>query len=669
MSDPAYNMALGHMRLADRLNLSPFAGLLARLRRLFADADPGLLRLQLAARGTLSVGAATMALALASRLTGGALPDFAFGVVFSLVATFLLRDATRRGRLITLLALLPPSVAAVCATAFIHGMPLAGEALFLVLVFATSLMQAWHPRAMGIGVITIVLTYVGLYLELPPATLGWQVGGVFAGAAVVCVVCFAVLPLRPAATLRRVVDTVLRQAGAVLNEAERPSASPELLRHLACLTQAALAAEDQLVLLDEPSRIDVRLHLFALEQAVRQLVGLVALGRIAPGSRHHVRLRLTGLRLHAGRPRSTASAIEAGHGDPVAGALSALSYAASGLRAAARRAVAVTLDLSPAAPAPHGPLNWRGAAQVTLAALAAMLGGMALSPQRWFWAVIAAYVVFLNARSRGDAIQKGVRRLIGTLGGLFGGLGIALATADSGIAQGGAMMLAVFGLYYLYAVSYSAAIFCVTVLLGLIYGALGNPLEPLLLLRLEETALGVGAAMLAASFFLPIPTRQQVRLSGVAVLRSLRAVVAASVAEQGDGGMAAIASVRQLDRQLADLRLAMAPLTAGRFMLGRARAERPLTALLACADAARALAAEGVAADPATRTALAQGAEMVDRRIAALIEGGSGIGTPGFAVEAEPHGPALAALRRFDLSLAMLSERLEANLVDGFALD
>ncbi|WP_222128193.1 FUSC family protein [Roseomonas gilardii] len=82
-----------------------------------------------------------------------------------------------------------------------------------------------------------------------------------------------------------------------------------------------------------------------------------------------------------------------------------------------------------------GPLSWRNAGQVTLAAFLAMLGGMALSPERWFWAVIAVYVVFLNTRSRGDTIHRGAHRMLGTLAGLFGGLAIAWVTGESGIAQ------------------------------------------------------------------------------------------------------------------------------------------------------------------------------------------------------------------------------------------
>ena len=125
------------------------------------------------------------------------------------------------------------------------------------------------------------MTYVGLYLRLPPATLPAQLASLGIGAACIWTVCFVLLPLRPAATLQRAVRSVQRRAGRVLREAGEAADPRPLRRHLVRLNEAALAAEDQLVLLDEPSRVDVRLHLFDLEQAVARLIALVCGGRDA----------------------------------------------------------------------------------------------------------------------------------------------------------------------------------------------------------------------------------------------------------------------------------------------------------------------------------------------------------------------------------------------------
>jgi uncharacterized membrane protein YccC len=228
------------------------------------------------------------------------------------------------------------------------------------------------------------------------------------------------------------------------------------------------------------------------------------------------------------------------------------------------------------------------------------------------------------------------------------------------------MLAAVFGIYYFYAVSYSIAIFAVTVLLGMIYGMLGTPLEQLLVLRLEETAIGVVAAGLAACFVWPIPTHRQVRLSGLQVLRSLRTVVQTSVAAiEGGARLAPIEAVRLLDRQMADLRLALVPVVAGRFIMRRARADRPLTALLACAEAARALAAVALPTPDCDLAALRAQVAAVDARIAAMLSDRAAADSPAEVAV----GPAGQALLRLDLALAMLSERMADNLVDGFAVD
>jgi uncharacterized membrane protein YccC len=508
----------------------------------------------------------------------------------------------------------------------------------------------------------VIMTYVGLYLRLPPATLPAQLGSLFIGTACIWMVCFVLLPLQPVKTLQRAVRAVQRRAARILREVGEPAKSNSLRRHLARLNEAALAAEDQLVLLNEPSQVDVRLHLFDLEQAVARLIALVAAGKVA--DRHWDRLLVTAERLRRGRNGRRSVRLR-NDPDPMRQTLRALINASLALHGAADRAVTASEQPGASMPSP-GPLAWRTAMQVTLASLVAMFGGMALSPQRWFWAVITVYVVFLNTRTRGDTIHKGTHRVIGTLLGLFGGLLIAVSIAGNHLAECAIMLAAVFGVYYFYAVSYSVAIFAVTVLLGMIYGMLGTPLEQLLVLRLEETAIGVAAAGLAACFVWPTPTQHQVRLSGLQVLQSLRNVVQASLAAiEGNTSLAPIEAVRRLDRQIADLRLALVPLTAGRFIMRRARADRPITALLACAEAARALAA---AAQPVAGLDLATvqaQAAAVDARIAVMLSDGTAPDNP---VEVS-NTHAGQALLRLSLDLAMLSERLADDLVDGFAVD
>ena len=534
--------------------------------------DPGLLRLILALRGTCSVFIMTIVVIVMARLLGASPVELASGVVFSIMAPFLTREATVRQRQQTLLLLPLPAAGATIATTLLHGHGLAGEAFFVLLVFAACLLQARSPRGIALGLVAVVVSYVGLYLELPPATLPLQLLAILVAVPVVWLACFVILPFRPAATLRRTVQAVQGRAALVLREARalagagpgetRTDRAVALRRSLARLNEAALAADDQLALLYPAGSAALRLHLMDLELATARLAALPA-GSLAghAGRQQSARLRAQERRLHRGRwsRHQLRKPGAGGAGSVVAAALADISRAAAALGAA--------ISAPPAAPAvqppPPGPLAWRMALRVTIASVIAMAGGMALSPQRWFWAVITVYVVFLGTRTRGDAIFRGVQRLGGTLMGLFAGLTLAALLTGLPIVQAVVLLGAVFGMYYLILVSYTLGIFCVTVLLGLIYSLLGASMGSLLLLRLEETAIGAAAAIFVALVVVPVRTREQVGRSGAGVLRALAQVVGTCRRVlAGEADAAPVPAMRAVDRQVADLRLALLPLVA-----------------------------------------------------------------------------------------------------------
>jgi uncharacterized membrane protein YccC len=430
------------------------------------------------------------------------------------------------------------------------------------------------------------------------------------------------------------------------------------------LNEAALAAEDQLEVIDEPSRIALRLHLFDLEQAAVRLLTLL---EAQPMERRMLaRLGVAEARLRKGRPR-TGTVPAGGEPDALAQALAALTRAAERIARATDRVVADSVWKPRPVRIVRGPFAWRMALQVTLAAMLAMAGGMALSPQRWFWAVISVYIVFVNARSRGETIQRGLHRMAGTIGGLVVGVAAAYLSHGDVWAQCAVMLVAVFSIYYFYAVSYGIAIFAVTILLGLIYGMIGAPLDEVLTLRVEETAIGVSAAMLAAGFVLPIPTRHQVSLSGQAVLRAMQDVVRQSrLALSGQGDLPPIEAVRRLDRQIVDLRRSLAPLTMGRAMLRRGRSARSITAVLACAHCARALAAASRLPQETDVNGLIHQANLIEARIAAMLNAEP---LPASGAPATGDGPVMTALRNLDQALTALSDRMNGNLSRAFGVD
>jgi len=646
-------------------------------------ADPGLIRLMLAVRGTASVFLATVAALLAGHLWGLSLVECASGVTFSLMGPFLMREATARARRQTLFVLTLPAAGATVTTTVLHGYGPVGDSTFLAMVFVFYLLHPRSPRMVGIGLVAVVITYVGLYLELPPSTLPIQLLSIVAAVPVIAFASFVVVPLNAPATLRRMVQAVQLRAAHVLHSAHDvveaggvPDLAVARLRHdLARLNEAALAADDQLALLAPAGREAVRAGLIDLELATARLVEVLRVEQTRP--RHSVRLLLHERRMRRGRPYNmTPDMLEPG---TLRGRLVELGHAVHALGQAAQT-IAPARDLPPPAKVPPGKLAWRLATRVTLAAALAMAGGMALSPQRWFWAVITVYVVFLTARTRGDAVYRGLQRLGGTVLGIVSGLGLGAALQGEPWPAAAALLLSVFGMYYWITVSYTIGIFCVTLMLSLLYGMLGAPLESLLLLRLEETAIGAAAAIFVAVFVLPTPTREQVIRSGRGVLAALVEAVrscrlALSQPGSGEGGARPMQAMRLVDRQVADLRLALAPLNAGRLLVRRTALERPVPALLDCVHWTRVLAAASQGADAAAcRAGLAARAAAIEARLAALAGVPAGeaarMAAPiPQAAPADSEPEAAAALRRLDAAVALLAERLEIGALEGFAVD
>ena len=456
-------------------------------------ADPGLLRLTIALRGTLSTALTTASALFIGHLMGLPPTVFANGIALSMMGPFIMREPTLAQQRRTILFLLIPSMLSTAATALLHGQPLAGEGFFLALVFLGYLFQPRAPRMIGIGLVAVITTYIGLFLQLPIALLPYQLLASLLAVVIVALVCLVALPITPAATLRRAVRTVQWRAAQVLKSARQlthdgslsPASEAKIRRDLVRLNEAVLAADDQLAFLEQDGGDIVRAGLIDLELAAARCIEAMRNG--APDRRDALRLRLHLKRMRQGRPYVLPpDSLEPGS---LLACLLELGHALHRLGVTARETRKHPESPTPA-PLPPGPLAWRVATRITLAAALAMAGGLALSPHRWFWAVITVYVVFLNTRSRGDTIYKAAQRIAGTLLGITAGLAVATFMGHHVGLQIAVLLLSVFGMYYFYVVSYTVGVFCVTMMLGMIYGTLGEPLETLFVLRLEETALG-----------------------------------------------------------------------------------------------------------------------------------------------------------------------------------
>ena len=121
--------------------------------------------------------------------------------------------------------------------------------------------------------------------------------------------------------------------------------------------------------------------------------------------------------------------------------------------------------------------------------------------------MIAAFVVFTGTQSRGDLLSRGWGRVLGTIGGVAAGMGLAALVGGDQVLSLVLLFVCVFLALYLVRVSPSLLAFWITAVLALVYGLIGQFSVAVLVLRIEETASGRRAAVLAAFVVLPKGTR------------------------------------------------------------------------------------------------------------------------------------------------------------------
>ncbi|MER5603526.1 FUSC family protein [Streptomyces sp. NPDC002265] len=267
----------------------------------------------------------------------------------------------------------------------------------------------------------------------------------------------------------------------------------------------------------------------------------------------------------------------------------------------------------------------RTAVQVSVGSALAMVGGEFLSSQRWYWAVLTCWIVFVNTASTGEILVKGSRRVVGTVLGVCAGIVLAGLVGQHTWTAFGLVLFCLFAMFYTAPLSYTLMSFFVTAALGVLYTLLHTYSPSVLLLRVAETALGAACGVIAAAVVMPVRTARRTDELLVTVLERLGEVTDTAVGQLSGGDPADLLDrARELDRALSDLSAAVQPLTHPVTPLrNRRNTARYVLALLeTCAYHARSLAATAellpthpsIAADPRLRRA---GRRVVDN-IAAI---------------------------------------------------
>ena len=217
------------------------------------------------------------------------------------------------------------------------------------------------------------------------------------------------------------------------------------------------------------------------------------------------------------------------------------------------------------------PLTTRQAIQVAVAGTLAIIAGRELSQARYYWAVIATFIAFTGTATRSETSIKAGNRVLGTLLGFGVGLVLVHLTAGHTIWMLATIVASMSCGFYVVGVSYAGMIFFVTIMVSQLYSALHEYSAGLIVLRLEETAIGAAIGIAVALVVLPTSTRDTVEaasrqyFSALADLsRGIAARLTSGRTDTTEDAHDLDALTRSLDLRLRQLALVARPLTHSR---------------------------------------------------------------------------------------------------------
>ncbi|ATB36898.1 hypothetical protein CYFUS_002313 [Cystobacter fuscus] len=562
---------------------------------LFVISDPDLGRLRKGLRAALGAGLAALVLSRLARLLGEPPTVTLVGTMVAMMGSQIATDPEpREQRLTTALLLVPALTSSVLGT-LAAQVPLLGAAAFAVTIFVSTFVRRFGPRGLALGMIGFFSFFNALFFHAQLSQVPALAGAMVVAVGIAYTVRFVLVPDRPDHALRRTVRAFRKTIDVVLWELadipEQPRMTCALLRRLLRqadrLSDAALAVED----LASRGHSDLRQQLFELELAanrvLRSVQQVVDSGALSSGARADIRQALVSARV-AIRDRDPAAArtmrayldrVREAPGDE-RGRVDAqrLHRALTDLLEASARLPREHPPLvpepaaTPAGKAAPGPLartglhpSTRQAIQITVASVIAMGVGYAVSAERWYWAVITAFVIFTRTRSRGDTLQRAWARVLGTVLGVLAGLFLARAVSGHAGIELVSIFVCVFFGFYLIQISYAWMVFWFTTLLSVLYGLLGRFTPALLLLRIEETVIGAVIGAVIALILFPERTTAQIQTSARQVLDAVCEYLEEAVVKRTPETDPArlLDSARVLDARLRDLRTAAQPLTGG----------------------------------------------------------------------------------------------------------
>lgn len=546
------------------MNFSPHS-----LGQYFLLSDPSFARLRMASRALLTTGLVCLALVLLHSWLPMSAAAYSIAMITAIQGVAAVKETTAAARAVTRIYSAISGFCVIAALTLIDHSLLLVNALLLVVIFIAAYARRFSVRWQAVGMFAFMCAVVGAFLkpheiDLRSIAVAFVLSGVIAH-----LVRNFVLPERPDIDCRRALKAACVLIDRLSNEivTQARSSWTEAGRRQA--TKLERKARDAILLCES-------------------YLPLAPSGTFADEHAAFLAMRLFDLQLAMESALSAALSPDEIRSGSLSPALQAKLEILENAKDSANRAMATTQAKSfsiatasdkKAGLFPHhgewlSDLAVRQAFQVTVASAIAMAGGLVLSPERWFWAVLTAFLIFSNTRSRGDLFVRALNRAFGTAAGIC--VGIGLATLLSGEVYSSVILAAVsiFAAFYLGSLSYGAMTLFITIAIALIYGLIGVFTPGLLVLRLEETMVGVAAGVFVSLFVLPVSTATQTGEAMNRFLHALDAFLEAVVTKVENAGRADLAvTIHAVDTAQADVLAAVGPMQSS-WAFGMAQ-ERP----------------------------------------------------------------------------------------------
>ncbi|HET9955132.1 MAG TPA: FUSC family protein [Polyangiaceae bacterium] len=537
------------------------------------------------------------------------------GVAIGMMSSISAREPALSEQRRTQALLVFPALAASTLSTLVAGWLWLSSAVFLGVVFASVYARRYGSRATALGTIATFAYFDAEFFRAPVSAIPAIVGSVAIGVAIAFVVRFAVVRETPSqlidstlACVPLVIRKLVRELAGVCARPERGSRSLGVRRALLRLNEVALTLDEHLQNGGDSGRLPIRLAALDLELAAGQLARQVraslgqkedgagrcqqlmqslaqferslepshppGLDRVAPGELRGV--DCSALKLQFDRLMHALARVQelgAARDPRVPSAVPRAAPNGNQPNGNQRIAEPVAVEVNTAAQTPSSiAVSTRQAFQATLACALAILLGYRLSPDRWYWAVITAFVVFTQVQTVSDTLLRAWHRVLGTLIGVLAGSLLAHVLTGHRWLELGCVFFFIFLGFYLLRVSYAGMVFCITALLAVLYSLLGRSSAGLLELRVLETLVGAAAAVAAAALVLPTPALPRVRTQAAQLLLELEAYLKLALDSQREA-IELLESGRKLEADLASLVLAARPLMNRLFVSGRRMAQ------------------------------------------------------------------------------------------------